>query len=144
MPLASEILGFSNRWYPLGMATAQPVKLEECEIRLATPPCFLATKCEAFVGRGGGDFLLPPDMEDMVNLLDGRTELIGEIAAAPPELRAYLQAIFRNWAGKGIFKKRLRAICCPMRFLKAELPSSNRAWSKSPNWNLIITPCDRR
>ncbi|HEX8237572.1 MAG TPA: hypothetical protein VF600_16565 [Abditibacteriaceae bacterium] len=58
MPTETSILGFSNRWYDLALKTAEWTALEqELDIRLVTVPCFLATKCEAFLGPGRGDFL---------------------------------------------------------------------------------------
>lgn len=61
-------------------------------IRLITAPAFLATKFEAFFDRGGGDLLGSHDLEDIVNVLDGRPELVSEVALAAPELRQYLAA----------------------------------------------------
>ena len=48
---------------------------------------FVATKLEAFASRGGGDFLSSHDLEDVLNIVDGREELAEELAAAPAELR---------------------------------------------------------
>lgn len=49
MPPDSDILGFSNRWYAWALKTAEDYLLSECMIiRLVTPPCFLATKFEAY------------------------------------------------------------------------------------------------
>jgi hypothetical protein len=60
------------------------------EIRLITPPVFLATKLEAFRERGEGDFLASHDLEDIVVVIDGRPELADEIRDSEPELREYL------------------------------------------------------
>ena len=55
MPDDAEILGFTNRWYAEGIETAVPAMLDEAlEIRHLTPPLFVATKLEAYRGRGGG------------------------------------------------------------------------------------------
>ena len=59
-------------------------------IRLIAPPVFLATKLEAFRGRGGGDFLASHDLEDIAVVIDGRPELMDEVSTSEPELRAYL------------------------------------------------------
>ncbi len=62
MPTQGEILGFSNRWYPLALATAQRQGLPSGRsIRIVTAPVFLATKLEAFRGRGQGNFLFSHD-----------------------------------------------------------------------------------
>lgn len=97
MPPIESILGFSNRWYPLALQTAVPVELPSGRaIRLITAPVFLATKLEAFAGRGLGDFLLSHDLEDIVAVVDGRDSLLDECRAGPPELRVYLQQRFRD------------------------------------------------
>jgi hypothetical protein len=51
---------------------------------------FLATKLEAFAGRGRGDYQASHDLEDIVALIDGRPELVSEIAASTVALRDYL------------------------------------------------------
>ncbi|MET0535224.1 MAG: hypothetical protein ABW171_13475 [Steroidobacter sp.] len=51
MPTDPNILGFSNRWYPLASR----------------------------------------DLEDIINVVDGRSVLLEEIAGSPAELRAYLR-----------------------------------------------------
>ena len=58
MPTDANVLGFGNRWYDVAVRTAESVQLPSGRsIRLIAPPVFLATKLEAFHGRGGGDFL---------------------------------------------------------------------------------------
>jgi predicted nucleotidyltransferase len=91
MPTETGILGFANRWYPLAMQTAQLIELPNAmKIRLIAAPVFVATKFEAFADRGKGDFLGSHDLEDIVNVMDGRPELIDEITACSMELRHYL------------------------------------------------------
>lgn len=93
MPTDSTILGFANRWYPMVAATAQTLKLPSGEsIRLITAPTFSATKFEAFGDRGRADLLGSHDLEDIINVVEGRPELVAEIAASPQELRSYLSA----------------------------------------------------
>ena len=59
-------------------------------IRAVSAPFLLATKLEAFDGRGRGDFLGSRDFADVIALVDGREELVDEIRSAPGELRTYL------------------------------------------------------
>ena len=59
LPTQEEILGFTNQWYRMGVATAQTLMLPSgLPIRVLRAPEFIATKLEAFYGRGGGDYLL--------------------------------------------------------------------------------------
>lgn len=91
MPALPGILGFSNRWYPLAVQTASRVILPSgISIQLITAPAFLAAKFEAFIGRGNGDLLASHDLEDIVNVLDGRPEIVTEVAACPEVLKRYL------------------------------------------------------
>ena len=91
MPSEPGILGFHNRWYPAVVQTASQVELPNGRvIRLIAAPLFLATKFEAFHGRGRSDYLASHDLEDLVSVIDGRSELIDEIGAADAELRRYL------------------------------------------------------
>ena len=80
MPTQEDILGFSNRWYHSAIKNAIKIELEKgLMIRLVTAPYFLATKIEAFRGRGGGDYLASHDLEDIIIVLDGRPEIVTEI-----------------------------------------------------------------
>jgi hypothetical protein len=58
MPTDEKILGFSSRWYSLAIKAARDVDIKGARIRLITAPYFVATKLEAFHGRGRG---LVPD-----------------------------------------------------------------------------------
>ncbi len=83
MPVEGKILGFTNRWYRAAMDAAQELELESgLRIRTVTAPYFVATKLEAFRGRGRGDFAGSHDMEDLVTVIDGRAEIVGEIRAS--------------------------------------------------------------
>jgi len=95
MPVQPDVLGFSNRWYPYAVETAVPVDLGSgVTIRLVSAVAFVATKLEAFAGRGGGDFLSSHDLEDVLNIVDGREELASEMAAAPADIRQAVAAAF--------------------------------------------------
>lgn len=96
MPDDPNILGFSNRWYKEGIYTAIKYALPSGRvIKHLTPPLFLATKLEAYGGRGRNDPLGSHDLEDMVNVVDGRPALLDEVQAAPSEVRSYLSAKFQ-------------------------------------------------
>ena len=91
MPLDEKILGFSNRWYRAAMEAATMHQLlRDLEIRVVTAPYFLATKIEAFKGRGRGDFLASHDLEDLIFVIDGRSAIVEEVQTETPLLREYL------------------------------------------------------
>ena len=91
MPDDPAILGFSNRWYKEGIHTSIRYTLPSGrEIRHLTPPLFLATKFEAYGDRGNNDLLGSHDLEDVLNVVDGRATLLDEVRAASSEVRCFL------------------------------------------------------
>jgi hypothetical protein len=92
MPALEGILGFSNPWYPLVLDTTEPLALPSgTVIRLVAAPVFLATKLEAFSGRGQGDYLFSHDLGDFLAVIDGRDSLVDECRTSHAGLRAYLR-----------------------------------------------------
>lgn len=74
-----------------GYVHAVEVELPAGRSIRAIPPHFLlATKLEAFRGRGKQDFYESRDFEDIVRLIDGRGQLPEEVAAAPQDVRDYI------------------------------------------------------
>lgn len=93
MPVASDVLGFSNRWYPYAVESARRVDLGDgVVIQVASAVAFVATKLEAFGGRGGGDVLGSHDLEDILAIVDGRETLAEELSLAPKEVREAIAA----------------------------------------------------
>ena len=91
MPANPDVLGFSNRWYPLAVTNYDVATLPSGRtIRLVTPALFIATKLEAYLGRGSGDFLRSRDIEDIITVFDGRPELVGEIQSSRNDVRDYI------------------------------------------------------
>jgi hypothetical protein len=104
MPTLPDILGFHNRWYLLAVETAKTITLpSDVTIRLITAPLFLATKMEAFKGRGKKDFLMSHDLEDIITVVDGRTALLEEVLVCPQEVQAYLGTEIRALINNGHF-----------------------------------------
>ena len=54
----------------------------------------MATKLEAWSGRGGGDHLRSHDLEDIIRLVDGRAEIVDEVRDASADLRSFLSREF--------------------------------------------------
>jgi len=91
MPTSEDVLGFTNRWYESAIAAAAWLDLGSgVQARVITAPYFLATKLEAFKGRGRRDFLGSADIEDVIAIIDGRPEVLNEVEVCPTELRSYL------------------------------------------------------
>jgi predicted nucleotidyltransferase len=128
MPADATLMGFENRWQQVALPHARDRRLPSgVIIRAISPPYLIATKLEAFRGRGRGDHLGSHDLEDVILLVDGREELVDEVVAAPVELRAHLSAECAALLGKPRF---LDAI---FGFLRPDMASQARA-------ELIVLP----
>jgi len=91
LALNKDVLGFTNIWYEPALRHASTVSLPAGQtIRVITAPFFLATKMEAFRGRGRMDFQASHDLEDFVAVIEGRETIVQEIAESPQDLRDYL------------------------------------------------------
>ncbi|MBL3588499.1 MAG: hypothetical protein JMN24_01730 [gamma proteobacterium endosymbiont of Lamellibrachia anaximandri] len=123
MPIDSDILGFSNRWYALAAKAAVERALPNgLNVRMVSAPYFLATKLEAFDGRGQGDYLLSHDIEDLVAVLDGRPEIAEEVATCEPALKAYLAQRFSELLESRAFLEALAGHMPSDRASQARLP----------------------
>ncbi len=91
MPDDETILNFSNRWYKYAMESAIDYALDKkLSIKVVNSAAFVATKLEAYKGRGNQDPLGSHDIEDLLNLIDGRESLATEIQNAPEEVKTYI------------------------------------------------------
>lgn len=123
MPSGPGILGFHNRWYPRVVQTATRITLPDGQvIRLITAPLFLATKFEAYRGRGRNDYLASHDLEDLLTVIDGRSELIDEIRQVDTELRRYIADEINKLLGEGAF----------LDALPGQLPSDSASQARLP------------
>jgi predicted nucleotidyltransferase len=107
MPTDAGILGFSNRWYEALLRSAVMMVIGGGAVRVADAPSFVATKLEAFLDRGGGDYLSSHDLEDVLSVVDGRAELVAELGRAPPELRDFVAQTFARLLGEEGFDNAL-------------------------------------
>lgn len=85
MPQDEHTLGFTNRWYSEALEKSNRIELGTIHIKIVTPVYFLATKLEAFKGRGNDDVLGSQDVEDILTLFNGRPEIVQEVADANNE-----------------------------------------------------------
>lgn len=91
MPTRPELLGFANEWQGSAIGHAVDHELPSGAVIRVIPPAYLlATKVEAFLGRGRDDPIASKDLSDIVTLLDGREALLGEVRSGSVELREYL------------------------------------------------------
>jgi predicted nucleotidyltransferase len=91
MPMNGELLGLASRWFPEVARHSQMVDLGGLSIRVASAPYLLAIKLEAYKDRGAEDPIASVDLQDIIELVDGREELVDEVASAAPDLRHYVK-----------------------------------------------------
>lgn len=93
MPVDERILGFANRWYRAGFDAAVSTEVADgMVLRHLSAPHFLATKFEAFKDRGKNDVYASHDLEDILTVIEGRTELAQELLASDANVRSHVAA----------------------------------------------------
>lgn len=122
MPSDEKVLGFTNQWYPLVLQTSQTSKLPSgIGIRHVTAPLFVATKLVSFYDRGQGDYM-HHDVEDIINVVDGRPELVSEILASPTKVREFIQDEVDALLGDQSFTDSITRHLRPGQFEQARAP----------------------
>lgn len=113
MPCDESILGFSNKWYKEAIKNFSVINLAGTDVRIVSAPYFIATKIEAFLGRGNNDFLGSADLEDIITILDGRSEVVSEMKAAAKKLQTYIAKNFSDWLQNNDFINTLPGLIAP-------------------------------
>jgi len=91
MPIDKDILGFSNQWYKDAMKNPLIYEINpNLSVNIVSPVYYIATKIDAYLGRGKGDLLVSHDIEDLITLFDGRTEIISEYLNASDKVKSYI------------------------------------------------------
>lgn len=95
---AATGIGPTNRWYREAIVAPTLHSMsEDLDIRAITPIFFVATKLEAFRGRGAGDYLASHDIEDTLTVVAGlpalREQIAHEATPVAREVRAELVAL---------------------------------------------------
>jgi hypothetical protein len=108
MPTFGPPVGPINRWAEPAFPHALNHRLPGgTQIRVISAPYFLGTKLEALRQRGGGDLTASHDLEDVIILVDGRPEIVEEVASAEADLRDYVAEQLRDLLGSPEFEDAL-------------------------------------
>ena len=97
MPTDEKILGFSNRWYKKAFKYSVQKSVGTETIKVFDLPYLIATKIEAFKGRGKGQFRLSHDIEDIVTLIDGCSSFDKIFKAAEEDVRKFVKDEFSQF-----------------------------------------------
>ena len=93
MPTNSEVLGFSNRWYEVGLINKEWITLNDIiNIPRFTIDYYLATKWEAVEGRGKQDWRTSKDMEDIITLTNNGA--LNQVGSKNRAVHDYLEESF--------------------------------------------------
>jgi predicted nucleotidyltransferase len=85
-------LGATNCWYKPGFDFLEQTTLPDgIDITILSAPYFLATKIEAFNNRGNIDFYGSSDFEDIIYLLDNRTNIVEEIIKSDELVQTFIK-----------------------------------------------------
>ena len=97
MPTNDPSIGFSNKWYQEGFDNSVDYKIDEqCSIKILDAPYFIATKIEAFKGRGKNDGRTSQDFEDIVFILENRESIWQEINELEGDISTYFKNEFKE------------------------------------------------
>lgn len=108
MDAGGHIHGFTNRWYHAAIAEARSYGIGAGRnIRLISPACFLATKLEAFAGRGGNDYQVSHDIEDVISVIDGRATIEDDVRESTEDVRTFVARELQRLLGTAAFLEAL-------------------------------------
>jgi predicted nucleotidyltransferase len=97
MPTIDTHMGFENRWYAEGFKESIAIEIaQNITVKILSPPFFIATKFEAFKGRGKNDGRTSQDFEDIVYVLENRQNIWSEMQNSIEPLNTYLKDEFNS------------------------------------------------
>lgn len=92
MPTDGALIGLNTTWFVEALATAGPRVIDGVPVPVISPVAFIATKLAAFADRGANDYLGSHDLEDIITVIDGRSDITSEVALAEPRVRTFVSA----------------------------------------------------
>jgi predicted nucleotidyltransferase len=81
----------SNPWFSPGFNLRENVIIENQQIHILPLPYFLASKFTAFNNRGANDPRTSHDFEDIVYVMDNRTDLVEQLLGSRSDVMSYLK-----------------------------------------------------
>src|SRR5690554_1938956 len=96
------------------------VNVKNQQINILSAPCFLATKFEAFNGRGK-DLRTSHDIEDIIYVLDNRINIVEEILTSDERIKLFLIEQLNKIIAQGMLNEVLVTHIHPL-MLEQRLP----------------------
>lgn len=81
----------ANPWFAPGFERKEHYTIDDITIQILPLPYFLASKFSAFLDRGKKDARTSHDFEDIVYILDNRTDILDQLITAPDEVKCFLR-----------------------------------------------------
>ncbi|MEL6132987.1 MAG: hypothetical protein AAFR59_06440 [Bacteroidota bacterium] len=98
IPLRPIIQGVQQIWYEEGAFHAYSHQIPKGpRVRLLPAAYFLAAKIEGVNANRKRSFRMDENFEDLVYLLDNRSEILHDVARTFYNVREYIQTQFQNW-----------------------------------------------
>lgn len=90
--------GLDSTWYQAGFDNAIEVQVKDRTIKILNAVYFIATKLEAFTDRAyeSNDYWDCKDLEDIINVINGRPELLDELRDSPVNVVQFIATYFRK------------------------------------------------
>ncbi|HAU1766426.1 TPA: hypothetical protein JBJ36_02890 [Legionella pneumophila] len=90
--------GINSNWYQAGFDNAIEIQIKDKKIKILNAVYFIATKLEAFTDRAykNNDYWDCKDLEDIINVINGRPELLVEIMNSPNEVVQFISGYFKK------------------------------------------------
>lgn len=86
----------ANPWFAPGFTHRETVTVEDQQVQILPLPYFLASKFTAFNDRGAKDPRTSHDFEDIVYVVDNRTDIVERLTGAPADVKPYLTEQLQN------------------------------------------------
>lgn len=96
--MSTKAIGWApaNPWFKLGFQHLIEFEIDEVVIKCLSLPYYLATKFTAFYDRGSKDPRTSHDFEDIVYILNYRTNLVELIKTTNDDVKEYLKKCFHD------------------------------------------------
>jgi predicted nucleotidyltransferase len=108
--MSTKAIGWApaNVWFAPGFKHLQKVQLDKQSINILPLSYFLATKFEAFHGRGEKEPRMSHDLEDVIYIMDNRTDLVEVIKRSPDDVRNYLIKEFTSILNSAVLREAIQ------------------------------------
>jgi predicted nucleotidyltransferase len=90
--MSTKAVGWApaNPWFSTGFSRREMTDINGQKIQILPLPYFLASKFSAYNARGARDPRTSHDFEDIIYVLDNRSDIVEQLAKAPDDVRPYL------------------------------------------------------